>query len=381
MHQGAAQQRNPTAQGAATQDSAGDAAQLARVEGHIHALLVGDVKGSVLPPMARPCFTSGGKRIRAWLALRAGAALRLPDVCSEPWAAACELMHNATLVHDDLQDGDTTRRGQPTLWVAHGAAQAINVGDWLFMLAFRALGILPAEAQHQAGFALTQALAAGMAEVIEGQGIECASRAYFSAVATFPYEAMVRGKTAALFALPVCGAALLAGHNAQAAKRLAAPFAELGVLFQQQDDVLDLWGDKGREVCGADLYEGKLSAIVVTHLRRVPADASWLLPLLAAPRDATDAGQVRRAIDTFEQSGSRAALLGDMQGRGERARRSADPALLPVLDNLIARIWSPIASLRPLGHVEPGAPDAAAASIGPAAPTAGSDAAATRELS
>lgn len=380
MHQGAAQQRDLTRDGAATQGSAGDAAQLARVEGHIHALLGGDVEGSVLPPMARPCFTGGGKRMRAWLALRACDALRVPDVCAEPWAAACELMHNATLVHDDLQDGDTTRRGRPALWVAHGAAQAINVGDWLFMLAFRALGSLPAEAQHHAGFALTQALAAGMAEVIEGQGIECASRAYFAAVASFPYEAMVRGKTAALFALPVCGAALLAGYDARAARTLAAPFAELGVLFQQQDDVLDLWGDKGRELRGADFYEGKLSAIVVTHLRRVPADASWLLPLLAAPRDATDAGQVRRAIDTFVQSGSRAALLADMQKRGERARNLADPALLPVLDGLLARIWAPIAPLRPTPSGRPSASDATGTSIGPNVPSADRDGAHAREL-
>lgn len=365
MHQGGPPLSQPSPAAAKTRvlppasDYPAEEVALAAVEATMASLLAPGVPGSVLPAMATACLGAGGKRMRARLALQAAVALGVPVQAAIPWAAACELMHNATLVHDDLQDGDTVRRGQPTTWVTYGSAQAINTGDWLFMRAFAALQALAAPQREAAGFALAQALATGLAQVIEGQGLECASADYFSCVDDFPYEAMVRGKTAALFALPVRGAALLAGHGPAQADALAAPFAELGILFQQQDDVLDLWGDKGRGLCGSDLYEGKLSAVVVTHLRRVPADAAWLLPLLQAPREATDAAGVRRAIEAFVAAGSRDALLAQMVAGGARARADVAPALRAVFESFVERVWAPIWALRPheRGQTPPEEPD------------------------
>ncbi|MCA9571733.1 MAG: polyprenyl synthetase family protein, partial [Myxococcales bacterium] len=79
--------------------------------------------------IAREHLATGGKRLRARLALATMQALGGDRREAVPWAAAAEMLHNATLVHDDLQDGDAVRRGHPAVWARHGANQAINVGD------------------------------------------------------------------------------------------------------------------------------------------------------------------------------------------------------------------------------------------------------------
>lgn len=323
------------------------ATALAEVERAMHALLVPSFVGSVLPEMVAPALTSGGKRMRARLALTAGAALGGEPASHRAWACACELMHNATLVHDDLQDGDETRRGQPTVWVRHGAAQAINVGDYLFMAAFRALDALVAVDAARAGFALAQALAQGLGTVIEGQALECASADYYAKIAAFPYETMVRGKTAALFALPVYGSALLAGHAPNEARACSDAFAALGVLFQMQDDVLDLWGDKGRKLPAADLYEGKISCVVTAHLARRPQDAGWLGALLARPRNEVTAKEVEDALRAFTEAGTREAVLADMQARSALLQAACPAPLRDTMDGLVRRTWAPLQHLAP----------------------------------
>ena len=101
------------------------------------------------PAAAMVCehLDTGGKRLRARLALASCQALGGTAEDAVDWAAAVELLHNASLIHDDIQDGDRTRRGRPALWTKYGAAQAINTGDLLLMLPFRALNRYPAEAQ------------------------------------------------------------------------------------------------------------------------------------------------------------------------------------------------------------------------------------------
>ena len=82
-----------------------------------------------LGPIVRQHLETGGKRLRARLALAATEALGHQRADAISWAAACELLHNATLIHDDVQDGDRVRRGEPTVWVRHGIPQAINAGE------------------------------------------------------------------------------------------------------------------------------------------------------------------------------------------------------------------------------------------------------------
>ncbi|MEO1336111.1 MAG: polyprenyl synthetase family protein, partial [Myxococcota bacterium] len=113
---------------------------------------------------------TGGKRLRAKLALASLDALDGPSEAAIPWAAACELLHNATLVHDDLQDGDPVRRGRFAVWVRHGQAQAINAGDLLLMLPFIALEHVPAN--DSVRWQLSRAIARRAEQTVRGQSLE-----------------------------------------------------------------------------------------------------------------------------------------------------------------------------------------------------------------
>lgn len=309
--------------------------------------LAGDPAGDLAARMVRDHLATGGKRLRARLALAALEALGARRADGIGWAAACELLHNATLIHDDLQDGDATRRGLPTTWVRFGAAQAVNAGDLLLMLPFLALESITAPADRRCSLASAVALQATL--TVRGQTAEMAlpgaGRMEWSG-----YLAAVEGKTGALFQLPVEGAALLAGHSPAGARSLAATFRGLGVLFQLQDDVLDLYGEKGRGDPGSDLREGKVSALVVEHLRIHPADAPWLRSLLALPRDLTPADEVRGAMDRFRAGGALAGVLGRIRAEARGVVAAPELARHPALRDLACELVC--VALAPIAHLE-----------------------------
>ncbi len=264
--------------------------------------------------MVQEHLATGGKRLRARLSLAALEALGGTRQAGIGWAAACELVHNATLIHDDLQDGDRVRRGHPTTWVRHGAAQAVNAGDLLLMLPFLALESVGAQEGSGMGNAeevrwlLARALARRAEATVRGQSLELD----LLAGRRTDWDTWLRateGKTGALLALPVEGAALIAGLSSESAARFGQEFVRLGVLFQLADDALDLYGDKGRNERGSDLREGKVSALVVEHLRLHPEDTAWLLSVLDAPRDLTSPADVTIAIERFRLGGALAAVI------------------------------------------------------------------------
>lgn len=298
--------------------------------------------------MAREHLAAGGKRLRARLALAAGAALGAPRRDAVAWAAAVELLHNATLVHDDIQDGDRTRRGEPTLWTVHGQAQAINAGDMMLMLPYLAV----AECGSHAAGELCRVLAERAVQTVRGQIAEI-DMLPSESLDWDHYLSAIEGKTGALLSLPVHGAALLAGRSIQQAEALGRAFTPLGVLFQLQDDLLDLYGDKGRGRRGCDLYEGKISALVVAHLARRPFDRPWVLELLRTPRHATSPIEVDRAIATFRDSGAVTdvvELVGELADRARHDAALADEPALAMLATRLCRL-----ALLPIRHlfVEP----------------------------
>lgn len=288
-------------------------------------------------------LATGGKRLRVRLALGACTALGVDMEAAIPWAAACELLHNASLIHDDLQDGDTVRRGHPTTWARHGMPQAVNAGDLLLMLPFAAVDEagIPALCRWPLG----RALARFAETTVRGQAAEL-DLLRSQRLDPESYFAAVEGKTSALFALPVFGALLLAGRESDAA-RLAAPFAELGTLFQLQDDVIDLYGEKGRGERGADIREGKVSALVVEHLRRQPGDRQRLVEILSKSRERTTSEEVLWAAVRFEQSGALEAVLERIHAIAGHARveLAGEAPLLAAAEELITRSLAPLAHL------------------------------------
>jgi len=299
----------------------GSDAGLGDVESMMTRLAVGP-RLSRSGQMVQEHLSTGGKRVRARLALAATEALGGSRSRAVAWAAACELVHNATLVHDDVQDGDTMRRDQPTTWVRHGVPQAINAGDLLLMLPFLALSELPADGEIR--WQLAHALARAAEATVRGQSLEMdllASR-------KLGWEDWLRaadGKTGALLGVPVEGAALLVGLDARTASRFGQAFAQIGLLYQLQDDLLDTTDRKGRGFRGSDLAEGKVSALVVEHLSRVPSDAEALVALLSLPRDSTPHSEIDRWLQRFDASGAVAGV------RARAVRCAASIAQAPML--------------------------------------------------
>jgi geranylgeranyl diphosphate synthase type I len=118
------------------------------------------------------------------------------------------------------------------------------------------------------------------------------------------YLQAIAGKTGQLLALPMEGAAIMAGWSPSDAKRLGEAFVPLGVLYQLQDDVRDIFFEKGRGERGADIREGKVSALVVAHLELYPNDQSWIADLLALPREQTPQPAIDQVISTFRERGA-----------------------------------------------------------------------------
>lgn len=256
--------------------------------------------------MVQEHMSSGGKRVRARLALVVAELLGVDKAAAIGWAACVEMLHNATLVHDDLQDGDILRRGVPTTWIRHGMPQAINTGDLMLMLPF--VGIDEIDTDDSIRWRLSRAVARRASEAVRGQSLEM--DLLDGPHRDWPtFLRAVHGKTGQLLALPVEGAALLAGFSAEEAEKLGNEFMVLGEIFQLQDDTRDLYAEKGRGQRGCDLREGKVSALVVAHLELNPQDADWLLGVLRTPRDRTSENDIDLAIRAFQDGGALASVL------------------------------------------------------------------------
>jgi geranylgeranyl diphosphate synthase, type I len=316
-----------------------------RVEALMHRLTYGG-EDDLVGQAACEHLESGGKRLRARLALASVEAAGLPAQTGVGWAAACELFHNATLIHDDIQDGDEKRRGKPTVWKNHGVAQAVNAGDLLFLNPINAILEMPVLPDVKSE--LCRDFSNYGLAVIRGQGAEISLRG--RSQPTFDqYIMAAKGKTSALFALPVSGALRMAQCSDDVIQKHVEPFSLLGLAFQIQDDILDLYGDKGRGEKGQDVREGKISALVVKHLSLHPQDSDDVLTVLRAPRAATTKDEIRYLIDLFESGGALKALLQNLNSlRADAIGASRDlPFSLfgPLLEDMWNTIVKPIQTL------------------------------------
>ena len=274
--------------------------------------------GSSIAEMLDYQMETGGKRLRAVLPLMVADVLGVEPGDVVPFGAACELIHNATLVHDDLQDGDKLRRGEPTIWSRYGAERAINLGDAILYLAPRCLDYLDVEADRR--WEVASRMYRYVLGVIDGQEREFALE--FSSASREDYDRMVVGKTSGLFALPIVGAAQLCGADAGMLEALEEASHHLGVLFQIQDDIVDVYGEKGRENPGGDLREGKISALVVAFRDRAPeAEVEKLGEILRRDREATSLEDVAWARERFRIRG---ALDDALEAIEDRRRRALD---------------------------------------------------------
>jgi 4-hydroxy-3-methylbut-2-enyl diphosphate reductase len=258
-------------------------------------------------PPATPSSRAGGKKLRATLAVLAyqAASGRAPDDAVEPvvpFAAAVELIHNWSLVHDDIEDGDRTRRGRPALWTIVGEAQAINVGDCVFALAFRCLGRLRQQGvpEDQVSHLLSE-LARTAVDITVGQMRDLTYETTTD-VTGDRYESMIECKTAALISCATYGGALLGSGDRDEAEAFGDFGHQLGVGFQMRDDILGIWGTDAEtgKPTGGDIRRRKKSLPVVLGFEHAgPDDGARLRRLYAASTPVTpdDERFVRGVLD------------------------------------------------------------------------------------
>ena len=210
-----------------------------------------------------------GKRIRPLLLLLSTAATGGTWEDALPAAAAVELIHNFSLLHDDIQDKSPTRRGRPTVWKKWGIAQAINAGDGLFIAANLALAELGAYFPAEVVLTAARSLQETCLNLTRGQHLDIAYE-NLSEIAVGDYWQMIGWKTSALLSSATETGALLGGAD-EALQLSYRNFGHyLGLAFQVRDDILGIWGDEaqtGKSVA-SDLLEGKKSLPVLYGLAK-----------------------------------------------------------------------------------------------------------------
>ncbi len=248
-----------------------------------------------------PCQARTGKRIRPLLCLLTCEACGADWEQALPAASSVELMHNFTLIHDDIEDQDRTRRGRTTVWVLWGEAQAINAGDTLFALAQLALLRLsergvPITTVVEALHSLNRTCVA----ITGGQYLDIGFEDRDD-VSIADYLAMIERKTAALSACACeMGTTIAAAPDSQR-QRLAAFGYHMGMTFQMRDDVLGIWGDPTvtGKPAGADIARRKKSLPIIHGLEQ----SGELRALLA--QDVLTESDVHRATELLAETDSR----------------------------------------------------------------------------
>lgn len=290
-----------------------------------------------------PTIVDHGKRVRPMLLLLAAEAQGGNWQQALPAAASVELLHNFTLIHDDIEDRDAVRRGRPTLWSLWGIPQAINAGDALFALSYQAL--LSLRDRGVDVERITHAVArytSAVVRITEGQCYDIS----FESVAEIPegtYLAMVSGKTAALTGLATELGAIVAGASSEASLALREFGEALGMAFQMQDDLLGLWGDPattGKPV-GSDLLKRKKTLPIVHGMR---AD-KHLREFLRCPEHLLES-TVTEVLAMIEEAGSRTYVEAQARSFHTRAlaalaasggRGAPHAALRTLADSLLGR--------------------------------------------
>ena len=229
---------------------------------------------ATLRAAARHLVGAGGKRIRPTVALLSCGACGGEMAAAVPLAAAAELTHSATLLHDDVIDDGPMRRGQPASRVIWGNTVSVLAGDWLLTRALEMVNAHPAR-----GPALP-ALLGTMRRLVEGEVKQLSLRGGFHATEQ-DYFQVIEGKTASLFGWATAAGAWAAGASGEAPEALSRFGEGIGMAFQLVDDALDYAADPQKlgKRLGADLVEGKATLPLIRALQAEPRLRDRLGPI------------------------------------------------------------------------------------------------------
>ena len=277
--------------------------------------------GHPLAKAAKHHFKKTGKQLRGRMALTAADCFGVPQALSMRWAAAVEILHNASLVHDDICDGDMVRRGMPSVWAHFGKDTALALGDWLIALSFE----LAAEAATLGQTPkLVTVLARQMATTTAGQALEFTVESYPD---WSKYMDISTGKTAPLFVAAVEGIAHLADRD-DVIKPLTRFFTAAGGCYQIANDMLNVMGKDGAASPASDLLRRAPNAVIVMFRTTLDRDHAaefnkwlacgsehgaleWQMRLRRSPASSMTASALMNMFDEAERSSD--ALPSDCQ--------------------------------------------------------------------
>src|SRR5271156_2728629 len=255
-----------------------------------------------------PGTSKSGKRLSPQLLLRTALAEGGRMECALDAAVAIEILHNYSLVHDDIEDGDELRHGRTTTWARFGIAQGINTGDALCAISY--LTLLHEEAAVPANRVvdMLHVLHQANLSMCEGQALDISFETH-STVTMPQYTEMIAGKTGALFAASCELGAIAAGAERARAEAYGKLGRAYGLAFQIRDDVLGTWGasDVTGKPSGADIARRKWSFPVV-WARGTPSSRDREIVAGAYARGARlDPAGVAEVIGALERLGARVA--------------------------------------------------------------------------
>lgn len=199
-----------------------------------------------------PVRTDSGKLLRPVFCLLVFEALTGHFQPALPAAAAIEMIHNFSLIHDDVEDSDRERRGRPTVWMVWGQPLAINAGDYLYTLAFKAVNRLDtAHFSVDRIFAVQQLIVDSCLELTLGQDMDLRFE-QLQEVSTEMYLEMIDKKTGALLEAAILAGAMLGTSDERVIRNYREFAHNIGLAFQIRDDFLGIWGDTAKTGKSAD---------------------------------------------------------------------------------------------------------------------------------
>ena len=269
-----------------------------------------------------PAEVDRGKRIRPILCLLACAAAGADWQVAVPAAAAVEILHNFSLVHDDIEDVSPTRRGRPTLWTIWGQAQAINTGDAMFAMSHLAISrLLQRGVEPEVVVRALRRFDETCVELTRGQYIDMSFEAR-DTVSVADYVEMITGKTAVLVALCAELGALIAGADDDRVRCFSEYGLNLGLAFQVQDDILGIWGDESLtgKSAATDIVTRKKSLPVLYALARSQEMRSLY------DGDGSDGEFVQRATKLLNETGAHGYAAEQAEKYSQQAMASLEAA-------------------------------------------------------
>ena len=288
-------------------------------------------------------IVNGGKRLRPYMVIRSCQILKGKVSNAMPAASAVEMVHNFTLVHDDIMDNDEMRHGVPTVHKKFGMPIAILAGDVLFSKAFQV--ITDSKLSTNATTQLVSRLAKACVDVCEGQLLDVKMAEEKKIPSQAEYITMIGKKTAALFDVSCAMGAICATNKAKDILNLSSFGRNLGIAFQITDDLIGVMGDPKitKKPVGNDLREGKKSLPILMAIKSAKGnDKKIILKAFGNPKisrkDLNKAVDVIRSLGIEENVRKQALKYAEKAEKSlEKYSGSAKIELISLLDFVVKR--------------------------------------------